>query len=102
MKEIEASKKTLLLDLIGNPLISSKSVIEVPVNLRTKVAGRNKRNNLDVLLQSYFIILKKNSDKFKLQNLFQEYKRFMAENGIDGTSENKNQFIMDLMKYAEL
>lgn len=65
-------------------------------------AGRNKRNNLDVLLQSYFIILKKNSNNFKLENLFQEYKDFMSENNIIDDEQKKNKFIEDLMHYSEL
>ncbi len=40
MKEIEAGTKTLSLDLIGNPLISAESVIEMPNSLRAEVAGR--------------------------------------------------------------
>lgn len=39
MKEIEAGTKTLSLDLIGNPLLSAESVIEMP-NLRSEIAGR--------------------------------------------------------------
>lgn len=69
---------------------------------RDITAGRSKRNNLDVLLQSYFIILKKNSDKFKLEHLFQEYKKHMLDNNINDLSESKNKFIADLMKYADL
>lgn len=65
-------------------------------------AGRNTRNNLDVLLQSYFIILKKNSDKFKLDNLFNEYKKYITDNNIISDITRKTQFIKDLMDYSVL
>lgn len=64
--------------------------------------GREKRNNLDVLLQSYFIILKKSSNKFKLKNLFQEYKAYLKENGITSDKRKKENFVSDLIRYASL
>lgn len=64
--------------------------------------GREKRNNLDVLLQSYFIILKKSSNKFKLKNLFQEYKTYLTENGITSDMGKKENFVSDLIRYADL
>ncbi|MBO7645333.1 MAG: DUF262 domain-containing protein [Alphaproteobacteria bacterium] len=61
-------------------------------------SGREKRNNLDVLLQSYFIILKKSSNKFKLKNLFQEYKTYLEENQITSDMEKKKEFVSELDK----
>lgn len=65
-------------------------------------SGREKRNNLDVLLQSYFIILKKSSNKFKLKNLFQEYKTYLEENQITSDMEKKKEFVSELIHYAAL
>lgn len=65
-------------------------------------SGREKRNNLDVLLQSYFIITKKNSGNFKLKNLFQEYKTYLEENQISNDMEKKRHFVSELMQYATL
>ena len=65
-------------------------------------SGREKRNNLDVLLQSYFIITKKNSGNFKLKNLFQEYKTYLEESQISNDMEKKRHFVSELMQYATL
>lgn len=65
-------------------------------------SGREKRNNLDVLLQSFFIISKKNSSKFKLNNLFQEYKSYLDENGISRNKDKLTSFVSELMNYADL
>ena len=70
-------------------------------------SGRTKRTNIDVLLQSYFFILKGNND-FKVSDLFQEYKRYIDENNIkkDICDEHgnslKENFVNDLIDYARL
>lgn len=65
-------------------------------------SGREKRNNLDVLLQSFFIISKKNSSKFKLHNLFYEYKSYLDENKIYKNKDKLTLFVSELMTYADL
>lgn len=64
-------------------------------------SGRTRRTNIDVLLQSYFVILRGNND-FKVSDLFQEYKKYVDKNGLKADISLKKDFINNLIEYARI
>lgn len=64
-------------------------------------SGGAKRNNIEMLLQAFFIV-KNDGAKFKLFELFEEYKKYIQEHGILSNQPTKLNFIDELMEYAKL
>jgi len=61
-------------------------------------SGRERRANIDLLLQAYLLICTRAHDSYvRLEGLFYNYKRYLAEDCVD-----KQEFVEIMTKYAEV
>jgi len=66
-------------------------------------SGRLYRVNIDLLLQSYLLIKSGAKEKYiGLDSLFYNYKEYMRDYRIYESKETKDEFIYDLVNYANL
>ncbi|MDH5543892.1 MAG: DUF262 domain-containing HNH endonuclease family protein [Nitrospinota bacterium] len=66
-------------------------------------AGRQKRENIDLLLQSYLLLQGEGKDKYThLESLFKNYKVLIKDKGVDHGTKSHEHFINGLMESADL
>ncbi len=67
-------------------------------------AGRMYRHNIDMLLQAYLLICSRADKKYvdRIDSLFKSYKAFIADNSIVSDRKKREEFIHNLMGYAEV
>lgn len=65
-----------------------------------KVGSRDDRTNIDLFLYSYINI--KNREDIRYKNLFQSYKDYILKKDFNSSAEKKENFIKELIDYANV
>lgn len=66
-------------------------------------AGRQKRENIDLLLQAFLLLRSEAKDKYtRTESLFKNYKLFMKDHQIGKDAGTRKEFIKGLIDYANL